>query len=109
MFPELGDLVIKAAMDAFSRPVTFQPVMSVPGSGDVVVRGVFDAAHEFVTFTAEGVPVSSADPVLGVRLSEFGVSPLQGDRFVIDTRNYEVFDVQPDGQAGAKLRLKEIE
>lgn len=107
MFPEMGDLVVKAAMDAFARPVTFLP--AALGAVPQPMRGIFDAAHEVVELDAQGVPVSSRQPVLSVRVSEFqGAGPRADDRFLVGAKTYQVFDQEPDGQGALKLILKEV-
>lgn len=103
---DLADGVVGAAMDAFgdAHVVVFAApvvVKAAYGAG----RGVFDAAHELVDMGGEA-PMTTVGPVLSIRLSEFDVPPAQDDEVTIDGTLYRIFDVQPDGQAGAKLLLK---
>lgn len=110
-FPELADEVLSACMDEMARTdIVWRPLVSAPGHPDEPARGIFDDKHEFVDLDDEGVPVSSRSPALGVRFADFpdGLQPAQKDRFIIGGVTYEVFDIHPDGQAGATLRLKEI-
>lgn len=106
--PDLADLALKAATDAFAVPATYKTLVSAPGGPDLAVRGVFDAAHEVVELGDEGAAASSTAPVLGIRLADFaGVTPAQGDEVVIDANTYEVYDTQPDGPGvGMQLLLK---
>jgi len=82
----------------FAAPVA---VKSAYGTG----RGVFDAAHELVDLGGEAA-VTTTGPVLSIRLSDFDVAPQQDNEVTIDGTLYRIYDVQPDGQAGAKLLLK---
>lgn len=97
-------------MDKLSEPVIYHPVVSAPGQGPIPnMRGIFDARHEVVDLDGEGMEISSTAPVLGIREVEYpaGHSIKQGDQFTVRGQEYDVFDLQPDGQGGLKIRLKE--
>ena len=101
-----ADGVIGAAMEAFgdAHEVAFAApvaVKSTYGSG----RGVFDAAHELVEMGGDAA-ITTIGPVLSIRLADFDVAPQQDNEVTIDGTLYRIYDVQPDGQAGAKLLLK---
>lgn len=87
---------------ANGRSVTYQPA----GGAAAAVDGIFDAAHEEVT-VQQGAPVSTINPMLGIRLADFpgGTAPAQGDRLTIRGTPYEIVDIEPDGQGGANLKL----
>tara|TARA_R110002074_G_scaffold253081_2_gene425070 strand:- start:16479 stop:16814 length:336 start_codon:yes stop_codon:yes gene_type:complete len=103
---EAADDILAACMDVFGDAHTVAFVAPVVVNAEFGTgRGVFDAAHELVEMGGEG-PVSTTGPVLGIRLSEFTVPPVEANEVVIDGATYRINDVQPDGQGGAKLMLK---
>lgn len=75
--------------------------------GVVLLRAVFDTAHIEVD-TETGAPVSSNNPVLGVRLADLPNEPTSRDRVRARGVLYRISDVQPDGVAGALLILKKV-
>jgi hypothetical protein len=100
-WPDLADSLLGTCMDVFGREVTYAPA----GGSAFKLQGVFDAPHLAVGLRDGEVYYSTTDPKLGVRLSDFFSAPLQGDVVSIDGVDYQVIDVQPDGQGGATLDL----
>ena len=94
------------AMAAFGDLVEFRP----KPAGDVIRRkAVFD--NQFLAVDTGGeVPVTSSEPVLSIKLSDFPVKPKQGDEGTIlegifAGRTFRIIERQEDGQGGAKLPL----
>lgn len=102
---EEADGLIDEAMEAFGEPAAFEaPVVVKPGT-PFGGRGKFDEAHDAVEIGGEA-PVSSSAPVLTVRLADFAVVPVQGNRLTVRGKRFEIWDPQPDGQGGLRLVLK---
>lgn len=73
--------------------------------GVALAQAVFDSAH--VTVDPEtGAPVSSQNPILGVRLIDLPSKPTTRDRVQARGVLYQVTDVQPDGVAGVIVILR---
>lgn len=81
-------------------------VSDVPGSAfDVVVPAVFDTAHREIDPNTGSV-VSSADPMLGLRIDDLPSMPTNQHQFVVRGITYAVRDVQQDGVAGVLVLLQ---
>lgn len=73
--------------------------------GVALAQAVFDSAH--VTVDPEtGAPVSSQNPILGVRLIDLPNKPTNRDRVRARGELYQISDVQPDGVAGVTIILR---
>lgn len=100
-------LVLGPAMDTFARPVSIIPLKSRSSSVPYAARGVY--AERPVDVLTEGDAIlSSTNITLGIRLSEFTVEPVQGDKVVIGARTFLVDDTDPDGEGGLMLALKVV-
>ncbi|WP_336341768.1 head-tail joining protein [Pseudomonas atacamensis] len=75
--------------------------------GVALVQAVFDSAH--VTVDPEtGAPVSTNNPILGIRLIDLPNEPTNRDRVLARGVLYKIHDVQADGVAGATLFLRRV-
>ena len=110
---DFDSLVIGPATAIFGRQVWYRP----PGVQPIAIVGVFDAgAKQIKGFGSDGVAITDVRPVLGIRLSDLvaaGITPQQGDKVtVIDDAggqtDYQVSNVDPDGQGAAKLSLNQL-
>jgi hypothetical protein len=106
-------LVLAPAMTAFARPIVVTPVMSQPGAAAFGARGVWEIKNIDVQ-TEEGI-YSGQRRTLGVRLSEFAVPPVQGDRVDIPAylsrpaeATHVIDDVDDDGQGGSTWTMKQV-
>lgn len=97
-------------MDAFARPITVFPDKSQPALSVVpyAARGVW-SVRNIDTPLEDGSIFSDQILTLGVRLSEFAVEPVPGDRIVVDGTTYLIDDTDPDGQGGSTITLKSID
>lgn len=97
-------LVLGPCMATFGEPVTYTPAAGVA----FAITGVFDAQYADVV-VADGLPITSNMPVLGVQLSQFATSPQQGDTLTIasTSQTFVVKEVRPDGHGSAKLMLNQ--
>ncbi len=103
---DFAALVLGPCMEAFGRDhaITFYPRGVRAG---FAIPGIFDRHGTTITLQGEAA-ISSRQPRLGVRLSDFASwpnEPQQGARVSIDGEVWFVMDVQPDGLAGATLSL----
>jgi hypothetical protein len=113
---ELTGGVLREAMAAFGTPFSFSPrgpgrpagPFTFQPDGVTTLTGVFDEAHHLMETSANSAPVSTIAPVLGVRLADLPVPPLQGDVIVVAGISYKIAVPQPDGQGGSKLILEAV-
>lgn len=75
--------------------------------GIALAQAVFDTAHVSVD-PETGAPVSSNNPVLGVRLIDLPNKPTTRDRVQARGVLYVVSDVQADGVAGVTIILRKV-
>lgn len=101
-------LVLAPCVAAFGETAQGYPAsVYAPATGQpFALDGIFDRAYREVD-ALTGMPISSARPVFGVRLSVFpaGMAPASGDQVTIRGTVYVVREVRPDGHGEAKLML----
>lgn len=69
-------------------------------------RGIFSREHQ-IALDGDNAAHSADVPMLGIRLSEWDPAPVQGGTIVVPGQGqFQVFDVQPDGEGGAELILR---
>jgi hypothetical protein len=73
--------------------------------GVPLAQAVFDTAHVSVD-PETGAPVSSQNPILGVRLIDLPNKPTNRDRVMARGELFTISDVQPDGVAGVTIILR---
>ena len=107
-----GTLVLGPNIAIFGQPVGYLSATY----GQANINAIFDEAYlqldplgrgpDGETFQL-GSPggVTTAKPVIGIRLSDLPFAPDQGDRVMIGTDTYVVKEVRADGKGGAKLLL----
>jgi hypothetical protein len=107
-------LVLGPCQDIFSRPVTVTPVVSQPAAATFAARGIWKAPTANVGLE-DGAIMVSQDLVLGVRLADFPVAPVEGDHIEIDAYLSlprvgvcTIDRVNDDGIGDAHLVLKKI-
>lgn len=96
--------------------VTYQPVAGQP----FTLTGIFDRGYRQVVVLEDGgEAITSAQPVLGVRVSQMATAPVQSDRFTILSATetalqpfvgavFIVKEVRPDGHGEARLMLNRV-
>lgn len=94
--------LLGVAMSTFGGkdPVTYTPVTGSPKE----IKAIFDAEFQSID-NKTGLPLSSTQPALGVRLSDLPAAPRKGDHVTVKGTTYKVMESQPDGQGGALLLL----
>lgn len=108
-WPDMADRMLGVTVRTFSHSSQAgEPLTEyVPRIGSAYpIRGVFDKAYVSVD-TGGQAPVQSVSPVLGVQLSELRAAVDEGDKVRIDGVLYWITLFQPDGVAGALLKLNE--
>lgn len=80
------------------------PLFSPDKGEDFTADGVFDEAYrEHVIKDGEAVTVTM--PVLGIKVADCPILPVQDDNVVIRGQTYIIREVRVDGHGGAKLML----
>ena len=102
---DFASLVLGPAMAVFADPIALTPTVSQPGALAYPARGVF-AVKQVTIRTEEGL-FTDQQPTLGISLADYPVPPKQGDSLVRAGIAWVVWDIQPDGQGGADIVLKE--
>lgn len=100
------ELVDRLARATVAGPTVGRPVAYTTGDGATTqIAGDFDAAFESVEMGG-GVPVSSVQPMLEIRVADLPVPPAPDDTFVlVETgAKYIVIDVNP-GASGVMVKL----
>ena len=54
----------------------------------------------------DGTVIRSNDMNVGIKIVEFPALPMKNDGLLVNGVNYTIYDVQIDGQGGAKLVVK---
>lgn len=103
---DFDSLALGPCHDIFGTAVTYTP----PGGVAMSVVGIFDAAFNAVTIGDDGVPFTTVMPVVGVRLSQWPVQPVQDGvvTYLKTGARYVVKEVRPDGHGEAKLMLNRM-
>jgi hypothetical protein len=104
---DFDSLVVGPATAIFGQRVIYRP----PGLQPIVIVAVFDAGAKEFSLNPSGEQISDNRPLLGIRYSDLdqaGITPLQGDKVTIDGIDYQVSDVNTDGQGAAKLTLNRL-
>ena len=104
---DFDNLVLSPCMAAFGVTVTVTPLKSQPTAQPYAATGVYDRS-EAIVMMADGSEMASTNVTLGIRLSDFTVPILEGDKIALNGKTYKVDALFPDGQGGAELRLKEV-
>jgi hypothetical protein len=102
---DFSALCLGPAMAVFGREVTIVPIKSQPQAGLYLACGIYTEQPVDIP-TEDGSILSSTNITLGIRLSEFEVVPVPGDRVRIDGQQFIIDDTDDDGQGGSVLSLK---
>jgi len=99
--------VISPLQSVFGEETTYTPA----GGAPFAITGVFDRAFRKKAIFDDGsISVQTTSPVLGVRLLDFAISPVQNDRVFIPSVNttFVVREIHSDGHGWAKLVLNKV-
>ncbi len=111
---DFNALVLGPAMAAFARPVTIFPDYSQPGEPSYDARGIWGRRPADMQLE-DGSILGTDELTLGIRIGEFPILPVAGDRIEIPAAGSlprvgicEMVDDGEDGQGGYALVLKII-
>lgn len=99
-------MVLAPTVGVFGEAITYMPADGEP----FAITGVYDEGNRDLHL-AGGMGMNSSNPLVGARMAEFPVAPLQGDQLLV-VRTGELFDVKDvneDGKGGVTLALNEAE
>ncbi|MBR1002701.1 hypothetical protein ABIF65_005975 [Bradyrhizobium japonicum] len=110
---DFSTLVLLPGMTTFAISVTVRPEVSQPGAADYAARGVFSSAPTDVQMQ-DGTVFSDQQTTLGIRMVEWAVLPVNGDRITINEgvaagTTFWVADSSGDGQGGMTLTLRKTD
>jgi hypothetical protein len=109
---DIDALILAPCVAAFGEMAQgFDLVTYTPqGAAAFQLDGIFDRAYREID-PLTMLPITSAMPVIGVRVSQFppGIAPAQGDLLTIRGGFYVVREVRADGHGAAKLMLNTID
>jgi len=109
---DIDALILAPCVTAFGEVAQgFELATYTPVEGEAFqIDGIFDRAYREID-PLTMLPITSAMPVIGVRVSQFpaGVEPSQGDLITIRGVFYVVREVRADGHGAAKLMLNTID
>jgi hypothetical protein len=100
----------KIVMDVMSRPITVTPLVSQPGAPAYAARAYMDEKATDI-LTEDGGIFSDSQIYIDIRIEEFAVLPMQGDRIDIVYHagvrggSFEVLDLAGMGNAGGMINL----
>lgn len=106
-FKDLVDkTVLPAAMQILGEEATYSPSSedSSPPPDPFTVRGIWSGPH--LAIPTGDVDYSTTHPMFSVKLSDFEDPPKPGDGLTLFGVDYEVIDIQLDGQGAASLVLR---
>ncbi|MEY9364791.1 hypothetical protein ABH994_007512 [Bradyrhizobium yuanmingense] len=110
---DFSTLVLLPGMATFAISVTVRPEVSQPGAADYAARGVFSSGPTDVQMQ-DGTVFSDQQTTLGIRLREWSVAPVNGDRITPTEgeaagTTFWVADTSVDGQGGMTLTLRKTD
>ena len=110
---DFSTLVLLPGMTTFAISVTVRPEVSQPGAPDYAARGVFSSGPTDVQMQ-DGTIFSDQQTTLGIRLREWSVPPVNGDRITPTEgeaagTTFWVADSSLDGQGGMTITLRKTD
>lgn len=103
---DLSDRMLRTTLKTFSdaSPITYtRGATAVP-----ISEAVFDENFQSVD-PDTGAPITSTNPMLGVRLADLpGGKAQKGDKVTRNSIEYRVIEQQPDSEGHAKLILAKL-
>jgi hypothetical protein len=119
---DFAALVLSPSMAVFGKPVTVTPRKSSPNAPPFAANGIWTVTQVDIV-TDDGGMLSSRSLKFGINMEDFSVALKQGDWISTPANllpigywqgdfdpngnlDFEISDVQPDGQGGSTLILK---
>lgn len=101
-------LVLAPCMGTFAEVITVHPVASIgKNAAPYSARGVYTERPIEVEL-ADGTVFDTASKSIGVRLSEFGTAPIQGDIVLFRGARFTIDSIDDDGHGGTVWSLREL-
>ena len=114
-------LVLNPCQNSFGKPLTIDPLASIPGASPYTARGIWTVKVVDVILD-DGSQLTTRTLEIDVRLSELPILPMQGDQITIiaDVQSefvgvqigspilFQVDDVRIDSGGAAKLLVKRV-
>jgi hypothetical protein len=118
---DFDNLVLSKCQNAFAKPLTINPLFSIPGAAPYAARGIWTVRVVDVILD-DGGQLTTRTLEIDVRLSELPALPAQGDQITIvgDVQSefsgvsigsqilLQVDDVRMDSGGAAKLLMKRV-
>jgi hypothetical protein len=102
---DFAALVLGPCEDVLAIPITVTPTRSIPDAAPYCARGIWTSRTVEVPMD-DGTIIRSNDMNVGINIVEFPALPMKGDGLLVGSVNYTIYDVQIDGQGGAKLVVR---
>lgn len=103
-FKELTENALSICMDVFNEETL---VSYSRGVDTYSIKGILETGFVEEDPNLER-PVGSTKAVLTVQSSKMPIAPKKGDRVSVNSKNYRVFEVEPDTFGGIKLILEVV-
>lgn len=100
MLNDLANRALSAGIKVMGEPMTLSR-----DSNTYSLKGVFQESYMAVD-PRTGMPVNSAQPILGINRRDITIEPRKGDLITIRSTNYRIRDIQEDGHTGMSLLLQ---
>jgi len=118
---DFDTLVLNPAQNSFGKPLTINPLFSIPGAAPYAARGIWTVKVVDIILD-DGGQLTTRTLEIDVRLSELPILPMQGDQITIvgDVQTefsgvtigsqivLQVDDVRMDSGGAAKLIMKRV-
>lgn len=103
-WPSLVEQMDRACLKSMGVAIQYVPAL---GAAVDLEHAIFDASY--IRVDAGQAGVSSATPMVFVRLSDLPSDPAQDDpNVIVDGVTYQVTEIQKDGQGGVRLILHKV-
>tara|TARA_E500000331_G_scaffold102530_1_gene99379 strand:+ start:1606 stop:1926 length:321 start_codon:yes stop_codon:yes gene_type:complete len=97
---DLANRALKAGIRVMGEPITLTRSSTVYS-----IKGVFQESFMSID-PRTGMPVNSAQPILGINSQDLSIEPKRGDLITARSVDYRIRDIQEDGHTGITLLLQ---
>lgn len=106
MWGALADMLNVTTRDCLAHDGTI--TLTPPSGPAESIEALFDEHYTTVGADRDGYPIETTRPMLDVRLADLSATPTHAWSVSVDGQAYEISEVAPDGNGGAKLYLREV-
>jgi hypothetical protein len=100
---EIPNMLMDNAVEIFGVDCVFNPK---DGGESSEFKAIFDNKYTVVD-KPTGMSIQTSAPNISLNLSDLSQTPKKGDEVVIGEKTYQIKEINPDGQGGAKALLYE--